>query len=512
MNMLFKAPAEEKPLRPYQIGAINRLFEEIRAGRKPVCMAPTGAGKGRIIAELVKIGQRKGRRVAVCAPMLSLIGQTWRVLADEGIPEIDMGVIQADNPLANAAAAVQICSVDTLVRRRSLPEVDLVIIDECHRFTKLVPRWMEEAPQTKFIGFSATPWRADMHKEWDSMVVAATMKELIDEGFLSPYRAFAPSSPDLSEVKIVAGDYHEGQLSEVMQKPKLIADVVNTWREKAGGRPTLVFAVDCAHARLLQEQFHGTGSSAGYCDAYTPVEGKDGREEMLAKLRTGELNVICNVGTLTTGVDAPFVSCIQLARPTRSEMLYIQIVGRGLRNAEGKQDCLILDHSDTIKRLGFPDDIHYDDFVRKNAAREDKEKQERLPKPCPQCSYLLMPGVRECPSCGFVKAAPSSRIIHEDGSLEEVTRGAPKKQKQLPLEDRRRWHAALHALALEYGKSHKWVSAHYKEKFGEWPPRYFTATPGPVDAHIRSWVHSRRIAYAKAMAKKKALQNDVQHM
>ena len=329
MNDFFRPPRviEPKPLRDYQIDGINRIFEVMRAGQKPVYQLATGGGKGRMIAELFRLAHAKGRRAAVVVPWLSLIKQTWEVLANEGLPEELMSVEQGDHPLCDRRKPYQICSTDTLVRRKTLPQVDLVIFDEVHRHSMLYARWMAEAPHIKFLGVTATPWAKGMHETWDCLLIGETISSLIARGFLSPFRAFAPSQPDLSEVKISTNehgekDYNEGQLSKAMQKPLLIADVVNTWLENGEGRPTFGFGVDCAHAQALQQRFIAAGVPCGYIDAYTEVEGDGGREDQLAQLARQDLKVIMNVGTLTTGVDAPFVSCLSLARPTKSEMLY----------------------------------------------------------------------------------------------------------------------------------------------------------------------------------------------
>jgi superfamily II DNA or RNA helicase len=306
-------------LRPYQIKMINELFAALREGHKPVAQIATGGGKTFCIAKIFELGLRRGKRMAFCMPFLSLINQSYSAFVDAGIDRRDIGVLQADHPLTDWTAPILICSVDTLVRRKKLPEVDIVIYDEIHRDSALIGRWIKEAPNTMFAGVSATPWTAHLHKTFTKLIVAATTRELIDQGYLAPFRVYAPASPDLSGVRITAGDYNETDLSAAMNKPNLVADVVKTWLHKGRGRPTFVFAVDCAHARSLAEQFEAAGVPTGYVDAYTPVEE---REAMIAQLRDGYLEVICNVGTMTTGVDAPFVSCIVLARPTRSEALY----------------------------------------------------------------------------------------------------------------------------------------------------------------------------------------------
>ncbi len=131
---------------------------------------------------------------------------------------------------------------------------------------------------------------------------------------------------------------------------------MDTWLRRAENRPTFCFAVDSAHAKHLQTKFTEAGVSTGYIDAYTPTNE---RAEIKRQFHNGDISVVCNVGCLTTGIDWD-VRCIVLARPTKSEILFVQMIGRGLRTAEGKEDCLILDHSDTHLRLGFVTDIHHE--------------------------------------------------------------------------------------------------------------------------------------------------------
>lgn len=308
-----------KQLRPYQENAIQELRSALALKLKPVLSAPTGSGKTRIASEIFALARVKNRRVCFCVPFLSLIRQTYRAFVEAGIDEREIGIIQANNELTDWSRPVQIASIDTLSRRPKFPDVDVVIFDEVHNNSVVYKRWMEASPNTYFIGMSATPWASGMSKLWDKMIVVSTVAELIKDGYLSPFKYYAPSVPDLRGVKIVAGDYQKDQLALAMSKADLIADIVTTWIKKGENRPTFCFAVNRRHAQEIQHQFLNAGIPAGYVDAYTPVEE---REAMINQLRDGELKVICNIGTMTTGVDAPFVSCIILARPTKSEMLY----------------------------------------------------------------------------------------------------------------------------------------------------------------------------------------------
>jgi DNA repair protein RadD len=202
-----------------------------------------------------------------------------------------------------------------------------------------------------------------------------------------------------------------------MNDNPLVADAVDTWQRLAQNRPTFCFAVDRARAKHLQAKFAETGVSTGYIDAYTPINE---RTEIKRQFHSGRIRVVCNVGCLTTGIDWD-VRCIVLARPTKSEILFVQIIGRGLRTAEGKEDCLILDHSDTHLRLGFVTDIHHEALDDGRArARPKASDRIRLPKECPQCSFLKPPRTPKCPACGF-KAEAIDTIEVGDGELVEIT-------------------------------------------------------------------------------------------
>ena len=271
--------------------------------------------------------------MAVTVPRLSLIDQTLDRFEESGIDPMSVGVVQGDHPCSRPSAPIQVCSLQT-VMRRGRPNVDSVLVDECHLKSKEIDAWMDEEPGKIFVGLSATPWARGMAERWDHLIVPATIKELTDEGWLSPARTFAPYHPDLSGVTVQMGDYHEGQLAKRMGAREIVANVVETWLAKAERRPTLLFAVDRAHADQLHNEFEAAGVASAYVDAFTE---RDERISIGRRLNSGLIEVICSVGTMSHGIDLD-VRCIVLARPTKSEMLYVQMIGRGLRMANGKKD------------------------------------------------------------------------------------------------------------------------------------------------------------------------------
>jgi superfamily II DNA or RNA helicase len=432
-------------------------------------------------------------------PSISLVDQTVDRFAEQGIEAV--GVMQGYHPRTDSSQPVQVASIQTLARRR-IPKADIVLVDEAHLWFKFIETWMAmpEWQSVPFVGLSATPWTKGLGQHYDDLIVAARLKDLIDKGFLSPFRAFAPSHPDLSKVGTLAGDYNEEQSAEVMSQPVLVANVVSTWLANAENRPTLCFAVNRAHARKLANEFEAAGIPTGYVDMDTE---RDERDRIGKRLEAGQIKVVCNVGCLTTGVDWD-VRCIVLARPTKSEMLLVQILGRGLRTAPGKVDCLFLDHSDTMLRLGFPTDIHHDalDMGRRHSSQSKKaEREPALPKECSVCSFLKPAGVRKCSSCGF-EPEPQSHIEERSGELVQLNGKRVKKGEATIAEKQRFYSMALwHAFA----KGHKPTSAawSYKEKFRVWPRGLSDATK-PPDAEFLNWAKSRDIARARAKAKARA--------
>jgi DNA repair protein RadD len=492
-------------LRPHQTALIEQIDAALDAGsRRIIAQMPTGGGKTLTAAAITTKVLERRKRVIVTVPSLSLIDQTVEKFVAAGIS--DIGVIQADHPMTDSSKPVQVASVQTLQRRyqavdqlsKSVPRADLVLIDEVHRWFDVYGEWLGAAAMTDVpvIGLTATPWTRGLGKHFDKLIIAATTGELIAAGFLSKFRVFAPASPDLTGVRTVAGDYQEGDLAEAMNKADLVADVVSTWVERAERRPTLCFAVDRAHAKHLQAKFHEAGIAAGYVDAYTDSTE---RKRIAAAFHRGDIPVVCNVGVLTTGVDWD-VRCIILARPTKSEMLFVQMIGRGLRIADGKADCLILDHSDNHTRLGFVSDIHHDELdAGKPRTRAEPKPVEILPRKCPQCDFMRPPKVQVCPNCGF-KPQPKCTVVHGDGELIEFTDRATI-AVVAQAQDKIKFYQEIKSIAGNRGYKPGWTAHKFKEKFGHWPSGLDQLPPIEPSLATRNWIRSRQIAYAKAVGR-----------
>lgn len=478
-----------RTLYDHQTAAVQMLRQSLATGHKrPMLQAPTGFGKTLTAAAIVQSALDKGKRVCFTVPAISLIDQTFEEFRAEGIT--DIGVIQSDHPATDWMARVQVASVQTLARR-ALPDTDLVLVDEAHQAFKVIFRWMADRSSLPFVGLSATPWTKGLGKHYDDLIIAATTADLISRGFLSKFRVYAPSHPDLTGVKTVAGDYDEGQLADAMAKPQLTADIVATWLQRGENRPTLCFAVNRAHARKLQDEFEAAGVPCGYVDAYTE---RDDRLKLGEAFAAGAVKVVVNVGVLTTGIDWD-VRCLVLARPTKSEILYTQIIGRALRTADGKDDALILDHSDTTLTLGFFTDIQHQTLDRGRVAESKpvapKATPVKLPTECSGCGVLKPAGVHICPACGF---APERRedVAVEDGDLVQLAGG----RQQADRATKQRFWSGLLWYCDQRGYSEGWASHKYKDRFGVWP-RGLSAKVEAPDISCRNYVRASQIKFAK---------------
>lgn len=635
-------------LRDYQVNAIQNLRAEIAQKKRRVMLSSaTGSGKSRIMVEMAQSAARKGKRVVVLCDRIQLVQQMSSHFTAIGLHH---GIIQADNSRAEYSPVI-VASIQT-VATRGLPDgTDLVLIDEAHgcagreEFRKVIKRAMD-SPKAVVIGFSATPWSKGLAKHYEelggplfeSMVTTVSIDGLIEQGFLVDADVYAPHDPDLSGVKTVAGDYNEKQLGEAMNRPKMVGDIVTHWLKLANGLPTVCFATNILHSQSIAAEFVKCGVAAEHISCKTPDAE---RLAILARVSSGETKVICNAMLLTTGWDFPACRCMILARPTKSLVTYVQMVGRILRphdnisvlyrsymedrdvcvgdesgehescapawlvpgksarrlardeqasgvagsgdqagaeivsswtidrtgkkirctqdddkrdqgwqdlgacfvaddaadakhlarvlcrmhqgeeallvveagtetgaakrivGVEIKKTALVLDHSGTCQRLGFPtddrSDITMDDGKPKAGSdAKDREKVEALPKVCPACSFLKPAKTPICPACGHQARRPSD-IVMEDGELVLVQKSKKHKAEDPALRfgPKQKLWSMLLGYAEEKGWSRGAASHRYRAITGVWP-RMVADIPCAPSPELRSWLKADAIRYMHA--------------
>ena len=501
----FKTPSHETSLlgdaltlRPYQSLAVQNLRAALAGGASRVMLcSPTGSGKTEIGMALVKGALAKRKRVAFLCNRIHLVTQTSRRFTKAGIRH---GIIQGANT-ARIYEDVLIGSIQTIAKR-GMPDVDIILIDESHCVagSKEYRAVIAAAKGALVIGLSATPYARGLGKHYnelggalfEQMVVAATIPELIADGFLVDVEVYAPSEPDMTGIKQAKNafgdmDYTDADVGRATDKPELIGDIVKHWLKLANGTPTVCFASNIAHSQHIVEQFVAAGVPAEHIDCYT---SDDDRAAILKRIETGETLIISNVGILAEGWDFPACRTLILARPTRSLIRYIQMSGRVLRPHAGKHRALILDHSGTVARLGFPTDefpLELDDGTPRKSSGSDRVTP--LPKACPSCSY--MKSTHKCPICGFAPARQSDVVV-EDGDL-VLLKKKPKATKM----DKQSFYSQLIAIAESKGYREGWISHKYKEYFGVWPRGLHDTAAEPTN-EVRDFLKHLQIRYAKS--------------
>ena len=498
MGGLFEPQGKLRPLRPRQASAIEQIVQAAKEGHKRIVVqAPTGFGKTLTAAHLIDSAVRKNKRPLFTCPAITLVEQTLKSFQAEGIE--DIGVIQAQHEQTDWKRQVQIASVQTLIRR-PLPQADFIIIDEVHlQWDALNERLDSEQWKNKIvIGLSATPWVKGLGLRWTKLIIAGTTKELIDEGFLCPFVVYAPADEleaDLSKVKTVRGEFEEAGLSEVMTEKRLVADVVKTWQEKGPGEKTFLFGVNRAHAQALRQEFELAGIPCGYIDAFTPMEA---RKMEFSRLNRGATKVIASVGCLIAGVDED-VRCIIDAQPTKSEILFVQKIGRGLRTAEGKQILTVLDHAGNTLRLGLVTDIHHTELDKRKPQEKgeafEKDPEPKKPRKCGKCHSLIPNGYSKCPLCGE-QVVVTSNVIHEDGVL--VLLGSkPAKKPRLERSEEQAWYSGLIDFGQRRGFKPGWAKNMFRKKFGVWPNN-LEAVPMTPRKAVKEWIEEEGRKYRES--------------
>lgn len=383
-----------------------------------------------------------------------------------------------------------------------------VVVHNCHIRRKKLLEIIRDI-EKPVIGLSGTPFSPWLGEYYESLIKPCTMRELIDQGYLSDYEFYAPTKPDLKGVKSrpSAGfgvDYVEADVAEIMGEYKLVGDIVSNWLANGENLPTIAFCCNVLHAGQIANEFSSQGVT---CEVMTAKTPKDERDHIVKRFEAGLVKVICNVGVLVAGFDSD-VRCIIYARPTKSEIRWIQCLGRGLRAAHGKDRCLIFDHSGTVHRLGFPDQIEYDELPKDSDGQDEqkrKEKEierlEKLPKECKRCKYLKPVGVAKCPKCGHQARAGEDVDTDVSRELQKLTGKAVK----LTREDKQKIYSELLGYKKERDASGKpisigWVSHKYKEKTGVWPKdlQKYPRVPSP---EMRKWIQSQNIRFAKSRKK-----------
>jgi ATP-dependent helicase IRC3 len=349
-------------LRPYQQEALERIYQAYKAGKRRVIVSlPTGTGKTIVFAHFPRFFNMKKRLLVLAHREELLLQARDKFLYVD--PELKVGIEQSSSR-APADAKVIIASVPTLgraggtrLRQFSPEDFFLIVVDEAHHAVAATYRRIFEhfglfAPGNSryLVGFTATPRRGDkqgLGEVFEDVCYARDLREMIVDGYLCPITGWrVDSGTSLDEVKIRHGDFVESQLAEVVNTRERNNLLVAAYLKLASRRRAIVFCVDVAHAKDVCRAFSAAGIAA------STVWGEMPREDRHATLKgfsEGKIDVITNCNVLTEGFDEPRVDSILMARPTRSKLLYTQMIGRGTRRHDDKTDLLVIDIADNSR-------------------------------------------------------------------------------------------------------------------------------------------------------------------
>ncbi|EGQ7971431.1 DEAD/DEAH box helicase [Vibrio parahaemolyticus] len=385
-------------LRPYQADSVKAVIHYFRKHSTPaVIVLPTGAGKSLVIAELARLA--KGR-VLVLAHVKELVEQNHAKYEGYGLKgaifSAGLGRKETDQQVVFASVQSVVRNLDSFKNQFSL-----LVIDECHRvpddknssYQKVITHLRELNPGIKVLGLTATPYRLGMgwiyqyhtrgqvrteeSRFFRDCIFELPIRYLLDENFLTPARMMdAPVlSYDFSQLKPAnTGRYKEAEMDMVIDNakratPQIVEQIIQYARERKG---VMIFAATVRHAQEIHGLLPEGETAIVIGDTPTPE-----RDAIIQAFKNREIKYLVNVSVLTTGFDAPHVDLIAILRPTESVSLYQQIVGRGLRLSEGKNECLVLDYAGNS----------YDLYQPEVGDPKPDSTSEIITIPCPACGF-----------------------------------------------------------------------------------------------------------------------------
>lgn len=379
-------------LRPYQKENSKQITTQLEAGKDVIYQLPTGGGKTVVINDIIQkvlSGELKfqSKKILILIHRREIIFQMYQRLIDSNI---DVGYLIGMKK-KNTNAQVLIGSIQTITREARLEMVlegdyDFVIIDEAHHarsgsYDKVIDTLKEKNSNMKLLGVTATPNRNDkkeLSKYFGFMVKGPTVQELQALGFLSKSITYLADLSDLNEVvDSPNADYKIAELSAYMRNPHIIGKAIELYEEKAKGEQMLVFCVDVDHLHTVEKAYR----DAGYKNVHS-ITGSTKtslREKIIKDYKEGKIDILLSIETLTEGTDLPDTKVIQLLRPTKSQELYLQIVGRGLRVKSDGGILKVLDIANCSKEHGLCD-ANREWSLNKNEMRNSRKKMKIVGK------------------------------------------------------------------------------------------------------------------------------------
>jgi len=421
-------------LRPYQEEAVAAVYRHLRERDDAPCVVlPTGSGKTYVMATVCKdaVGQWDGR-VLILAHVRELLEQAVEKLHVVA-PDMWMrtGVYSAGLKSRDTEHPIIVAGIQSVYRRAcELDAFDLIIIDEAHMIPPdgdgMYRSFLEDArsvnSNVRVIGLTATPFRiksgmiCEPENVLNHVCYEIGVKELIVQGYLCPLvTKGSRETIDTSGLHVRAGEFIAGEAEDLMDRDELVEsacrEIVDQTRDR---RSVLVFTAGVRHGEhvaAVLSKISGADVAAVFGETASAE-----RDRLLASFKDGSLKYLVNVNVLTMGFDAPNIDCVAMVRPTLSPGLYYQMVGRGFRLHDEKDNCLVLDFGGNVLRHGPVDAIRIQNVNHRGNG-------EAPAKQCPECRSIIAAGYAVCPDCGYEFPPPERQTHDATASTEGILSG-----------------------------------------------------------------------------------------
>lgn len=359
----------DNSLRPYQQHAKEEIFSAWDEWDNVMFQMPTGTGKTRLFSSIISdiktwsVQNGEDVKILIIAHRIELIDQISENLDRY---KVSHGII-AGGKLRDLRYPVQVASVQTITHRNNLDvacdlNVNFIIVDEAHHcIANSYKKLWGMYPNSKKLGVTATPWRMNnggFGSVFDKIIISQSIQSFIDAGWLAPYDYYSISYNSEIQKEIesitefdVEGDYKISALERKIDTTRIRAQLLDSYLKFAKGKKGIIYAVSRKHSDHICQEYREVGINIVRIDSKTP---KDERKLYVDRFRKGLIDIIVNVDIFSEGFDCPDIEFIQLARPTKSLVKYLQQVGRGLRPTSGKSICLILDNVGLHFQFGLP--------------------------------------------------------------------------------------------------------------------------------------------------------------
>lgn len=411
-------------LRPYQREALDAIFGYWRnCGGNPLVDLATGTGKSVVIAELCRalIRDFPDMRIVMLVHVKELVEQNARALL-RAWPQAPIGINSAGLGRRDKRSQILFASIQSVAKEDafSLGERHLIVVDEAHlipragsgMYQTFIGKMREAVPDLRVCGFTATPYRLDTgrmdeggERLFDETVYTYDIGQGVDDGFLSPLVSRATGAViDVSKVARRGGEFVAGDLERAANVDSVTQAACDEIVARAEDRRSwLMFCAGVEHAQSVETALRARGISVACVTGQTP---RAERDRMIRDFRDGRLRALTNANVLTTGFDAPRLDMIAMLRPTLSTSLYVQMLGRGTRLADGKQDCLVLDFAQNVRRHGPVDAVCVSGGAKNSDGKVAVESVQA--KECPNCETLVSIRSYECLNCGHEWERPNT--------------------------------------------------------------------------------------------------------